>query len=95
MIFCRPNHNRYQGNFFSSSNPFNGRPHLFYNDNDYLSNEIRQERRTKKNRPQSQSVKNGGNEYYMTHSGMPVYKYIKKYPNYGYGRKRRSAEYEV
>merc|ERR1719216_289185 len=45
----------------------------------------------KKNNNHIKPTFNSGNEYYDNQSGRPVYKYFKKFPNYGYGRKRRSA----
>lgn len=99
----RPNHNRHgkqSASFFNRGNFRNLNNYLFYDKSEAFDNEIRHERKTNKNNrfgppPSKQkfaSVPNLGSEYYDSHSGKPVYKYFKKFPNYGYGRKRRSAE---
>ena len=97
LQFCnpfesRPNRNNF-GNFFKRGNRYNGRNHLFYDKEEVFNNEIRHERRTKKNNNHIKQTFNSGREYYDNQSGRPVYKYFKKFPNYGYGRKRRSAKY--
>ena len=84
--------NRGRGNFRNLNN------FLFYDKAEAFNNEIRHERKTNKDQQRFGKQKfaskpNFGSEYYDSHSGKPVYKYYKKFPNYGYGRKRRSARY--